>query len=74
MLMREMVPECDFTDRKYNPPVEGGWFLAQGATGRYCCVMYVGPEWLAEHPDHEVISRDEAEARVNAEDGAWVDF
>ena len=73
MYMREMVPECDFTQTKYDTPVEGAWCLAQGATGRYCAVMYVGPEYIAEH-GLQTISREEAEARVEAEDGAWVDF
>ena len=74
MFMKEMVTECDFTDRKYDSPVEGAWALAQGASGRYCCVMFVGPEYLAEHPGHEIISREEAEARVEAQEGAWADF
>jgi hypothetical protein len=74
MFMKEMVTECDFTGVKYDAPVEGAWALAQGATGRYCCVMYAGPEWLAENPNQTVISREEAEAAVNAQEGAWVDF
>lgn len=73
MYMHEMVPECDYTQVRYDKPVAGAWILAQGATGRYCAVMFVGPEWLAEH-DINPISREEAEARVNAQEGAWVDF
>lgn len=73
MLMSAMVRECDFTDRKYDDYVKGGWYLAQGATGRYCAVMYVGPEYIEEN-GLEPISREEAEARVNAQEGAWVDF
>lgn len=73
MWMKENVTSCDFTDRKYPGPVEGAWALAQGATGRYCCVMWAGPEYIAEH-GIKPLTREEAEARVEAQDGAWVDF
>ena len=73
MFMKEMVPMCDFTDKHYDRPVEGAWALARGATGRYCCVMFVGPEYLAEN-NIVPISREEAEARVEAEPNSWVDF
>jgi len=73
MWMKEYVRNCDFTDRKYDEPVEGAWALAQGASGRYCCVMWAGPEYVAEH-GIQTISREEAEARVEAQEGAWVDF
>ena len=48
MFLEELVSSCDFTDRVYNPPVKGAWAIARGASGRWCCVMYAGPEWLAE--------------------------
>jgi hypothetical protein len=44
-----MVSECDFTDTKYPEPVRGALCVARGATGRYCVVMYAGPEFLARH-------------------------
>lgn len=47
MYVKAMVTECDFTERKYPVPVQGAWIVAQGATGRWCPVMYVGPEYLA---------------------------
>ena len=73
MWMKEMVNECDFNNTKYDAPVEGAWALAQGASGRFCCVMYAGPEYLAEN-NITPLSREEAEAKVEAMPGAWVDF
>lgn len=46
MYVHKRVSECDFTGDKYDIPVLGAWCIARGATGRYCCVMYAGPEWL----------------------------
>ena len=72
--MTAYVTECDFTDRKYAEPVLGAWCLAQGATGRWCCVMYMGPEELAAQgivPE----SREAVEARLSAKyPGALLDF
>lgn len=73
MFMKALVNECDFTGTKYDSPVEGAWCLAQGATGRYCCVMYAGPEFLASN-SYTLLTREEAEAQVEKEEGAWVDF
>jgi hypothetical protein len=42
-----MVPSCDFTDTTYPEPVQGAHVIARGYSGRYCVVMYAGPEWLA---------------------------
>ncbi len=44
MYVKSTVTECDFTGRQYDNPVMGAEVLAQGATGRWCCVMTVGPE------------------------------
>ena len=48
MYVAMMVTECDMTGTKYDEPVLGAWAIARSATGRYCCVMYVGPEWLGD--------------------------
>ncbi len=61
MFIEFTVPECDFTDRKYDTPVEGAGALARGASGRWCVVMYAGPEYIAEN-DIEVITAEAAEA------------
>jgi hypothetical protein len=47
--MTATVYSCDFTDKTYPDGVQGAYALAQGATGRICCVMYVGPEFLAKN-------------------------
>lgn len=46
MYVSARVTECDFTDRRYPNGVQGADILAQGATGRWCCVMTCGPEQL----------------------------
>ena len=48
MYIKMMVSECDYTDRKYEAPVEGAGILVRGASGRWCIVMWVGPEYLKE--------------------------
>lgn len=47
MYVTGMVGECDFTDTKYDVPMQGAHVIARGYSGRYCVVMYAGPEWLA---------------------------
>ena len=49
MLVRMTVPCCDFTDVRYPGGVEGGGYIARGATGRWCIVMFAGPEQVAKH-------------------------
>jgi hypothetical protein len=48
MYIKKMVPECDFTGKKYDPPVMGAAAIARGHSGRWCEVMWMGPEYLAE--------------------------
>lgn len=47
MLVCMTVPCCDFTDVRYPGGVEGGGYIARGATGRWCAVMYAGPGSVA---------------------------
>lgn len=72
MFVEAFVPSCDITDTVYAKPVKGAYALAQGATGRWCCVMYVGPEYL-EEKSIKVLTRDEAEAKCEAI-GGEIDF
>jgi hypothetical protein len=37
---------CDFTNKRYKRPVQGAGVVARGATGRWCVVMWIGPEYL----------------------------
>jgi len=46
MFVKSLITECDFTDKTYNTPVWGADVLVQGATGRFCCVMTAGPEYI----------------------------
>ncbi len=48
MYLKAKVRECDFTGEKYDEPVDGAHCFARGATGRWCCVMYMGPAKLRE--------------------------
>lgn len=73
MWMTEYVRNCDFTGTEYDEPVVGAWALAQGATGRYCCVMWAGPEYVAEN-GIKPISREEAERQIEEMGDAWADF
>jgi hypothetical protein len=59
MFITGKVTECDFTQREYAEPVYGAHCISQGATGRFCCVMYAGPEYLRRE-NIKPISRHEA--------------
>lgn len=72
MYVESYVPECDFTKRVYPSVVKGASAVARGATGRYCEVVWVGPEYIAEH-GLTVLSREEAYAIVEKE-GGYADF
>lgn len=47
-LIKQKVTHCDFFNKEYSRPVDGGGYLSQGATGRWCVVMWAGPEYLKE--------------------------
>ena len=48
MYVEMQVPMCDFTGTRYDGEVKGAGAVAQGASGRWCVVMYAGPEFLAD--------------------------
>lgn len=73
MYVAAMVSECDFSDRKYDAPVLGAMAVARGASGRYCPVMFVGPEILAEH-NVTPLTEVEAYARIAAAGDGYADF
>jgi hypothetical protein len=72
MYVSAYVPECDITGVKYSSAVRGAYAVARGATGRYCAVLYIGPEAIAEQ-DLVVKTYEEAVAIVEAE-GGYADF
>jgi hypothetical protein len=63
---------CDMNRIKYDQPVRGAGMVCQGATGRYCVVLVGGPEWIADNPQTEMVSWDEAAKRIEAE-GWWLE-
>ena len=73
MFVQRSVRECDFTDKKYSKPVQGAAVIARGATGRYCEVVWAGPEYLASI-GAEVLSYEQAVAEVHRRGDGWVEF
>lgn len=73
MLIHKRVRECDFTGKSYNSEVDGIAVLAQGATGRWCEVMWGGPEWKEglEKQGVEILTREEAISQISH---GYVDF
>jgi hypothetical protein len=75
MFVEKMVTECDFTGVKYDKPVKGAAAVSRGATGRYCEVMWAGPEFLArENLESEVYTVDEAYAKIAEMADGYADF
>jgi lipocalin len=72
MYVETWVDSCDITKVKYPSVVKGAAAVAQGATGRYCEVIWIGPEYIAER-GLTVLSREEAYAIVEKE-GGYADF
>ena len=72
MYVETWVDSCDITKVKYPSVVKGAAAVAQGATGRYCEVIWIGPEYIAER-GLTVLSREEAYAIVKKE-GGYADF
>jgi hypothetical protein len=72
MVIRTTITECDFTGKKYDPPVQGGGYLVQGATGRWCVVMWAGPEYL--EANNVKVSSDEEAAAMVEDKGGYADF
>jgi hypothetical protein len=74
MMVFGTITECDITGTKYPRPIQGIHCLARGATGRWCCVMYIGPDsptWVSHIP--HVISVEEAAAKIESM-GDWLDY
>jgi len=76
MWIKALVPECDFTDKKYPECVAGAEVIAQSASGRYTVIMYAGPEYLKEHKIRPVL-RTTAIRRLKPimeSHGGYIDF
>jgi len=74
MLVAGLVSECDFSDTTYSASVQGAHLFAQGATGRWCVVMYVGPEYIrANNLEDTILTIEQAERQVELK-GGYLDF
>jgi len=73
MFVECKVKECDFTGKEYPEYVAGAGPIVRGATGRWCVVMWAGPEYLKEHPEIKVHTYEEGLAYVE-ESGGYADF
>lgn len=73
MFVEMNVPMCDFTSRQYKEPVKGAGAVARGATGRYCVVMYAGPEYLKQN-DIKSVSYEEAITEIHKRGDGYIDF
>ena len=75
MLLEGLVNECDFYQKDYQGPVQGAWVLAQGATGRWCTVMYAGPEYLRDNNLLDsVLTLAQVERQVDLKGGYYLDL
>jgi len=74
MLVKGVVKECDFNGTRYDSAVQGAWVVAQGATERWCTVMYMGPEYIRDYGlEHELITVEQAQREVERT-GGWLDI
>jgi hypothetical protein len=76
MYVKAMVSECDMDNTKYDKEVEGAHIVARSAVGRYCPVLYVGPEYL-ERKGIEPLSFASAYKKAEADidvNGGSIDF
>jgi hypothetical protein len=73
MYVQAMVRGCDFSDRKYDAPVMGAMVVSRGASGRYCPVMFVGPEILAQH-NCVPLTEQEAYSKIAMAGDGYPDF
>ena len=74
MMVFGMITACDISGTKYPRPVQGIHCLARGATGRWCCVLYIGPDspnWVDRV--QYVISVEEAASKIESM-GDWLDY
>lgn len=73
MYVEGYIPCCDYTGETFNEEVKGIHCIAQGATGRWCTVMYMCDDYAKKH-NIVPISYDEAVARIQNSGSGWVDF
>lgn len=72
MLVARQVSNCDITGITYPEPVDGAAVVAQGATGRWCEVLWIGPEQIKAE-GHTLKTYEEAVAYAEMR-GGEIDF
>jgi len=70
--LKGWVAKCDFNGTTYDGLVEGAHLLVRGHRGGRR-VIYVGPEFIAEH-DIKVVDYDTATKMVEAMENSFVGF
>lgn len=76
MYVKAMISECDMTNTKYDREVEGAHVISRSAVGRHTCVLYAGPEFLAENgitPLEYDVAIAEAVSYIDV-NGGYIDF
>lgn len=73
MIIEQQVTHCDMSQREYPKPVPGGGYLAQGATGRWCVVLWCGPEYIKSR-NLKLLTREEAIQEIKEHHDGWPDF
>jgi hypothetical protein len=71
-----MISECDMTNTKYDREVEGAHVISRSAVGRHTCVLYAGPEYLADKgitPLEYDVAIAEASSYIDV-NGGYIDF
>lgn len=69
LIHKEYIPVCDFCDNKVGG--KGFAYVARGASGRWCEVMWSCPECTGQNNLH-AISPEEARNRIKEPE--WADF
>jgi len=72
MFVEAMVTHCDINEINYPQPVKGVAALAQSAAGRWCQVLWFGPEYVAEN-GVQALTYEQAVAQAEAI-GGEIDF
>lgn len=76
MYVRREVTACDFRGVEYPEPVVGVAVVQKSAAGRYCEVMWGGPEFLADQiaGGAKILTYEEARKIANEDPNGYADF
>lgn len=76
MIIHRTVSSCDWNHISYFEPQEGVAYIARGASGRYCEVLWGGPEHKAELEARgaKILTEEEAYDEIRKLGNGWPDF